>query len=239
MGRDPRDNEVISCNYIPICGGMNMKTVVCFGDSNTHGYRSEDFGRFPLNERYPGILQELLGSDYDVKEEGLSGRTFVFDDPLFEGLNGLKAIRPVLKTHEPVDLLIVMLGTNDTKERFSATATNITRGLERFLLHVFTCTDAFVNGEPRVLVIAPPPIGEEYFSTYCGEDMGHDCHIKSERCSKLFEDMCKLHNVEFMDAGKITGVEMNKVDYMHLTKDSHRHLAEAVCERVKEILEEQ
>ena len=213
-----------------------MKTIVCFGDSNTHGFRSDDLGRFPINERYPGVLQEILGSGYDVKEEGLSGRTFVFDDPLNEGLNGLKAIRPVLMTHEPVDLLIVMLGTNDTKERFAATATNITRGLERLLQHVFTCTDAFVNGEPKVLVIAPPPIGAGYKDSFCGDDMGRECDIKASRLAPLFRDMCELHNVEFIDAQEIPGVEMNEIDFMHLTQPAHRALAETVAKKVKETI---
>ena len=210
-----------------------MKTIVCFGDSNTHGYRSEDQGRFPLSERWPGILQELLGPEYDVKEEGLSGRTFAFDDPLFEGLNGRRAIEPVLYTHEPVDLLIVMLGTNDTKERFSLTATNIARSLE-FFLEKATCgraKAAFTNAVPNLLVIAPPPIGEGYKHTDCAEDMGKDCDVKSARVGGYLKEVCERLGIPFMDAAQIPGVQMNTVDYMHLTKDAHRALAEAVAER--------
>ena len=213
-----------------------MKTIVCFGDSNTHGYRSEDMGRFPLHERWTGMLQDLLSDDYDIKEEGLSGRTFVFDDPLFEGLSGLKAIRPVLMTHEPVDLLVVMLGTNDTKERFSATSTNIVRALERFLQHVFTCTDAFVDGKVRVLVMAPPPIGEGYQHTDCATDMGRDCHLKSAPFAELAAALCRTYDVPFLDTSAISGVVMNEVDYMHLTRDAHKYLAEALAKRIPEIL---
>ena len=210
-----------------------MKTIVCFGDSNTHGYRSEDGGRFPRNERWPGILQELLGPEYDVKEEGLSGRTFCFDDPLFEGLNGRRAIEPVLMTHEPVDLLIVMLGTNDTKERFSLTATNIARSMEFFLEKATggRAKQAFVNETPRILVIAPPPIGEGYKHTDCAEDMGKDCDVKSARVAAHLKGVCERLGIPFMDAAQIPGVEMNTVDYMHLTKGAHRALAEAVAKQ--------
>ena len=92
------------------------KTIVAFGDSNTHGYCSQTGGRFSEEERWTCLLEKYLGGEYRVMEEGLSGRTTVFEDPLFEGLSGLSAISPCLLTHEPVDLLIIMLGTNDTKE---------------------------------------------------------------------------------------------------------------------------
>lgn len=96
------------------------KHIVCFGDSNTHGYCAMNDGRFDENERWTCLLQKELGEDYLILEEGLSGRTTCFNDPLFEGLSGLDYIYPCLMSHEPVDLLIIMLGTNDTKERFGA-----------------------------------------------------------------------------------------------------------------------
>ena len=97
------------------------KHIVCFGDSNTHGYcadpndTADHTDRFTEDERWPCLLQEALGEDYLVLEEGLSGRTTVFRDPLHECMSGLDVIYSTLMTHEPVDLLIIMLGTNDTK----------------------------------------------------------------------------------------------------------------------------
>ena len=98
------------------------KHIVCYGDSNTHGYCAANDGRFDENERWPRLLEQKLGEDYLVLEEGLSGRTTCFNDPIHEGLSGLDYIYPCLMSHEPVDLLIIMLGTNDTKERFGASA---------------------------------------------------------------------------------------------------------------------
>lgn len=107
------------------------KTIVCFGDSNTHGYNSSNDGRLTEQERWTCLLDTYLGDEYRIIEEGLGGRTTVFDDPIFEGLSGLAYLFPCLMSHEPVDLLIIMLGTNDTKERFRATPANIAKGLER------------------------------------------------------------------------------------------------------------
>ena len=116
------------------------KHIVCFGDSNTHGYCADpkdcaDGGiRYNESERWTCLLEELLGPDTLVLEEGLSGRTTVFSDPLHECMSGLDAIYSVLMSHEPVDLLIIMLGTNDTKERFSANAACIGIGMERLIM---------------------------------------------------------------------------------------------------------
>ena len=104
------------------------KHIVCFGDSNTHGYCADpadcaDGGdRFNEDERWTCLLQQALGKDCLVIEEGLSGRTSVFSDPLHECMSGLDVIYSTLMSHEPVDLLIIMLGTNDTKERLGMSA---------------------------------------------------------------------------------------------------------------------
>ena len=104
---------------------MEKKHIICFGDSNTHGYCAETDGRFDENTRWTCLLQAKLGDEYLILEEGLGGRTTCFDDPTHEGLRGLDYISPCLQTHEPVDLLIIMLGTNDTKERFGCSAESL------------------------------------------------------------------------------------------------------------------
>ena len=96
-----------------------MKTVLCYGDSNTWGYIGGTGERFAPEVRWPGVLQAALGGAYRVIEEGLNGRTTVFDDSIEEGRNGETYLRPCLQTHAPIDLVILMLGTNDLKRRFS------------------------------------------------------------------------------------------------------------------------
>ena len=104
------------------------KHILCLGDSNTHGYCADpndcaDHGiRFNEDERWTCRLQKALGKEYLVTEEGLSGRTTVFVDPLHESMDALSVAYALLKSHEVIDLLIIMLGTNDVKERFGANA---------------------------------------------------------------------------------------------------------------------
>jgi lysophospholipase L1-like esterase len=91
-----------------------MKTLVCFGDSNTWGYVPGSGGaRFPRHERWPVILQRELGEDWEVIAEGLSGRTATIERPDSEGRNGLPYLLPCLHSHAPVDALVIFLGTND------------------------------------------------------------------------------------------------------------------------------
>ena len=111
------------------------RTILCFGDSNTHGTRAmrrpDDRRRFSKEDRWTGIMASCLGDDWTVVEEGLPGRTTVFDDPI-EGQhkNGLRMLRGLLESHREIDLVIIMLGTNDLKFRFSVSATDIALGAE-------------------------------------------------------------------------------------------------------------
>ena len=141
------------------------KHIVCLGDSNTHGYCADPadcadgaLQRFNEEERWTCLLQKKLGEDYLVAEEGLSGRTTVFDDPLYEHLSALDYLYPCLKSHEPVSLLIVMLGTNDTKQRLGANAYAIGLGLRRLVRKAQTVDCWGPGGTPNILVIAPLPI---------------------------------------------------------------------------------
>ena len=211
------------------------KHIVCFGDSNTHGYcadprDSADRGcRYNENERWTCLLQKALGEDYLVIENGVSGRTTAFSDRFRDFICGLDDIGSALMAHRFVDLLIVMLGTNDTKERYGMNAQCIGFGLEK-LCYTATTLDAWKDGKANILVIAPPHIPDEM------EDatMGLGCQEKSRQLARVYEEICKKHGWAFLDADKL--VKFNKVDYMHLTCEGHSALAEALARLVPELI---
>lgn len=217
-----------------------MKHIVCFGDSNTHGYCAdpkdcaEGGNRYNEAERWPCLLQEMLGPEARVLEEGLSGRTTVFSDPLHESMSGLQVIYSVLMSHEPVDLLIIMLGTNDTKERFSANAACIGIGMER-LLDKAKSVPCWRDGTPRILVIAPPHISEGLYAVPEGEPMGAGCPEKSRQLAKHFASAAERQGCAFLDAEGLA--EFNRLDCMHLTRRGHRQLADVLGKIVPELLE--
>lgn len=199
------------------------KRILCFGDSNTWGYDAASGGRFSENVRWTGKLQELLGDEYTVIEEGLCGRTTVFEDPLNEGLCGLTYISPCLMSHSPIDYLIIMLGTNDCKERFCATPHNIGCGMKRLVMKAQQ-TDAW-RESPKILIAAPGAIGKECECSPVAGEMGK-CSEKSEKLAEEFESCAKLLGCDFFDTAPV--VKMNRIDYMHLDKASHAVLAEKI-----------
>ena len=109
------------------------KSVLCFGDSNTWGYIPLTAGRLLRSERWPGILQKSLGDSYYVIEEGLNGRATVFDEPFRDGRNARTTLLAVLESHAPLDLLIIMLGTNDLKHHLNVSAHESARGINALL----------------------------------------------------------------------------------------------------------
>lgn len=210
------------------------KTILCFGDSNTHGYNSSNNGRFTEDERWTCLLSKYLGDNFSVKEEGLSGRTTVFSDPLFEGLDGISYISPCLMTHEPIDLLIIMLGTNDTKERFSATPQNIARGLERLTQKAISTTGAW-RSKPNILLISPLPIENGYENTTVSSEMGRNCVEKSKALAPLYKEVAERNRCHFLDSASIKGMHMYPYDYMHLSKESHQLLAYNLSKLIPQI----
>ena len=137
-----------------------MKRILCYGDSNTWGYDPVSQQRFDDQTRWTGILTKLLASEYTIIEEGLNGRTTVWDDPIEGYKNGREYLIPCLESHWPLDLVVIMLGTNDLKRRFNLSTFDIAESVGT-LVQIAKHIDLRVNGTaPQVLLMAPPPVGK-------------------------------------------------------------------------------
>lgn len=211
------------------------KQIICFGDSNTHGYDSARNGdRYDETIRWTALLQKKLGEEYNIVEEGLSGRTTCFEDPLDEGMSALPYMKPCLMSHKPVDLLVIMLGTNDTKERFGASAHNIAEGLTRLVRKAMDVKECWRDGKPNILIVVPKNIGEKYVETECFGHMGRECAEKSELLAAEYKQVAELLGCHFMDANEVVIGGMTEIDYMHLNVDGHRQMAEAMAVKIPE-----
>ena len=211
-----------------------MRTVLCFGDSNTHGTPAmgeiDERRRFDRAERWPAIMASRLGCDWEVIAEGQPGRNAVFDDPIEgEHRNGLRVIPALLETHRPIDLVIVALGTNDLKARFSAPVSDIALGLER-LVSVIRASDAGPNlSSPQVLLAAPAPIVEAGFLG----DMFAGGAAKSRALPPLLVEVAQRQKVGFIDLGRV--VEVDPVDGVHLTSKGQAAVGAAMAEAVRKM----
>jgi lysophospholipase L1-like esterase len=210
------------------------KHVLLFGDSNTWGYDGINLCRYPDGVRWTCQVKELLGDDYYVVEEGLSGRTTVFDDPLTEGLSGIDVLAAVLMSHMPLDYLVIMLGTNDTKARFAATAHNITKGLIRLVkkaqsLEVWRTT-------PKIMVVAPIKIDKRIYDVpESAGGMGPGCVEKSEMLPALYKEAAQLLQVDYMDANPYVAPAVG--DWMHFDRQSNDRFAKAIAKEIIKNLE--
>ncbi len=211
------------------------KHILCIGDSNTHGLctdpsESADHGsRYNEEERWTCLLQKALGEEYLVIEEGLSGRTCVYDDPDMDSVNLLPVLHALLNSHEPLDLLILMLGTNDAKTRFGADAKQITKGMQ-ILVEEAKSVPCWGKGGPKILIVAPVPIEEGV--TY--PEFSPDCVETTKALAREYAFLAVAEQVNFLDAG---GCKLTKADHVHLTAKGHRQLAERMETAVREILE--
>ncbi len=206
---------------------MLMKEILCFGDSNTWGWNPKTQERYPKKERWTGILQERLGDEYQVIEEGLCGRTTVCDDPIEGFKSGKKYLIPCLETNKPLDLVIIMLGTNDLKKRFSLSAFDIALGAGVLVDITMRSSTGRMEKAPQVLLVAPTPLGR----IFEWPEMFEGGLEKSKLFFKHFRDIAVNYGCEFFDAGKV--IQSSLVDGVHLDPEAHRALGEALAALVK------
>ena len=211
-----------------------MKSILCYGDSNTWGCiplsGPDPARRFPPSTRWPGVLRTELGDGYWVVEAGLNGRTTVWDDPLELHRNGRKLLLPTLLTHQPLDLVVIMLGTNDLKHRINASAAEIAAGAG-MLADIVTGSGCGPDGRaPQTLLVCPPPIAEvDQF-----DDEFEGGAEKSRQLAGHFAAIAERRSCVFFDAGAL--ISSSDVDGIHLEEPDHERLGLAVAEQARPLL---
>ena len=208
-----------------------MKNILCYGDSNTWGMNPETGGRYPQNVRWTGCLQKLLGPEYRIIEEGQVGRTTVWDDPIEQNKNGKSYLIPCLETHTPVDMVILMLGTNDLKVRFPVSGFDIARSVGTLVGMIQSHRCAGWERVPQIVVVRPAPILPEMdeTSTYGMFDykakQGVITQTKKEYPRVAAENGCL-----YLDAEGIA--EVSTVDCVHWTEKGHFKMAKELYQLI-------
>jgi lysophospholipase L1-like esterase len=187
--------------------------------------------RLPKEKRWTGILQEELGPNYEIIEEGLSGRTTVLDDPIEGGYkNGLKYLIPCLESHAPINLVILMLGTNDLKSKFSLSAFDIAMGMGVLVNAIQKSGSGPDGNAPEVLILCPPPLGKQTFL----KDLFKKGIQESKKLTDNYKKIAKLYNCKFIDAGKI--IKPSNVDGIHYDAKDLEKFGKEVAKVVKKIV---
>lgn len=199
-----------------------MKTILCFGDSNTFGYDCLSGGRFAPDVRWPGVLRTRLGAGWQVIEEGLNHRTTDLDDPDYPGRNGAAYLLPCLLSHRPLDLVIVMLGSNDMKGKFRRTAEEIGAAMAGLVEIVRSSACGPAGGDPSVLLVSPPlpAASTDYPDMYSG------VLEKAVHLPRVYQEAAARTGARFLDAGV---VRCPSPDGIHIGAAEHLALGRLVA----------
>ena len=203
-----------------------MKSVLCFGDSNTYGLKPDGSGRFEKTERWTGVLSEMLGhQNYEVIEEGLVGRTTVFEDSTRQGRNGSKLLPILLESHGPVDTVVVMLGTNDCKAVYNASPKLIARGAEILLRQIRDN-----NSAAKILLLSPIHLGDTVWKEEFDPEFDEKSVITSKELKAVFAKLAEEFDCMFLAASDVA--KPSETDQEHLDEKGHLALANAIYKKL-------
>ncbi len=211
------------------------KRIICFGDSNTWGFNPRNGERFDENTRWPMVLQSLLGEEYQIIEEGQNGRTIANVDPWEWGCKcGMDYALPMVESHYPFDLLIIMLGSNDLKSKFGLPAGDIAGSLQNMLMKIKSFLKYKCGAEPEILVVSPPHLGDGLVNSPFADFFDGEKSVeKSKQLATWYEMVAKQFDCHFFDASAVC--KPGDVDYLHLVEEGHKELANALCKEIKDI----
>ncbi|MEU7631478.1 GDSL-type esterase/lipase family protein [Nocardia sp. NPDC049220] len=205
-------------------------TILCFGDSNTFGQPSEGRGRWPADVRWTGQLQQLLGTGYAIIEEGLGGRTTDLDDPDRDDRNGRTYFQPCLRSHSPLDMVVIMLGNNDLKTKFGRETDAVATALEGYIDNIEHTAWTRTGGVPAVLLVSPihldadQPAFAEQSSEYDADSVR-----KSRELGAAIRRVADKRKVLFVDAATVA---CPGIDGTHLSRDSHEPLSKMIAKKI-------
>lgn len=204
-----------------------MKNILCFGDSNTWGYNPDTKGRFPWGVRWTSRLQDKLNSDeVNIIEQGLCGRTTIFEDETRPDRNGVITLKEIFSKENNIDSVILMLGTNDCKTYYGNTEREIAKGVEECLDLVLK----YVTPE-HVLLVSPIQLGENVWKDEFDPEFNKESVLVSKNLKAAYEEVARERNVHFLAASEYAVPSAS--DQEHLDVNGHMKLANAIFNSVK------
>ncbi|MGE0499847.1 MAG: SGNH/GDSL hydrolase family protein [Rhizobiaceae bacterium] len=210
-----------------------MKTILCFGDSLTWGYDAASLSRHALADRWPSVLESTLGGGAQVIAEGLNGRTTAFDDHLAgEDRNGARILPTLLGTHSPLDLVIILLGSNDMKPWIHGDPLAAQHGMRRLVQIVRGHAYPLEAPAPGILLVAPPVVTATENVEFA--KMFARGNVASAELAPLYAALAEQEDCGFVDAGTVA--KTTPLDGVHLDAENTRAIGSALAPVVKSML---
>lgn len=208
--------------------------VLCYGDSNTHGQKPDRTGRHEPNVRWTGQLQNLLGDKYYVIEEGLGSRTTNLEYDRKPGRNGKTYLAPCLHSHDPLDIVMIMLGTNDLKIEYRRSSEAIADAISELIDAVGMYGETKTGKIPKIVIISPIEIDDQApkFSELYTGSYDRESAVESKKLSKAIKNIAEEHEAIFLDAATVARAGE---DGIHIDEISQKPLAELVAKTIKSL----
>lgn len=206
-----------------------MKEVLCFGDSNTYGLIPKENARFSREIRWTGLVEkELYDRGYRIIEEGLCGRTTIFEDELRANRKGCDMLPALLESHGLLDIVVLMLGTNDCKSYYHASAEVIGLGIEKLIEQI-----RHYSSSIKILLVSPILLGEQVGQAEFDPEFDSYSVTTSKQLKSVYEKVARRQNVAFMAASDYACA--SEKDQEHLEEEGHRNLSVAMSSKIMQL----
>lgn len=217
-----------------------VKRVLCYGDSNTWGYDPANndpvtgkSARYDEHTRWAGVMRDLLGQDYFVWEAGLSGRTTVFDDPVMPTRNGVRDFEMVLQMCDPVDCVIIALGSNDMKDQFQVSSLIAAKAMDRFLNVCKAALQQSRFQQAEIILVCPLIPYADGNGVY-GHGFSDRSTQEATQLRKRYQALAQAHHCAFVDWNDY--VSPSPADGIHMTPEGHKCIGEMMTQLVRTVL---
>lgn len=209
------------------------KKIFCYGDSNTYGYDPVSGLRHDPDVRWTGRLQQMLGEEYQVVEQGCNGRTTVYPEPGAEWKSGLYGLKLCLNTYKPIHIMVLMLGSNDLKDFYHASAQDIAAGAEKLIKEARDFLKSKQTEDVKILLVSPIEIGENMSDSPFGKNFKADAISRSRQFPVLYQAVARKHNCYYLNAA--AHARPSKEDSLHMMPGEHAKLAKAIYEAIQKM----
>lgn len=215
-----------------------MKTILCFGDSNTWGFdpasiTSSHARRHPITVRWTGRLAAELGPEFRVIEEGQNGRTTVHEDPLNICRNGKDYLPACLESHKPIDIVVMMLGTNDLKSYYNLPPGEIANGAAVLAKMILASDAGPGHQQPKLLLVCPPLVGDLSHLPDLEAKIPHGLS-RSQQFPRYYEAMASSLGCAYLNSQSL--VQTSLVDGIHLEASEHVKLGSGIAAKLREMV---
>ena len=215
---------------------MKPKQILFYGDSLVFGKKPTVPERFDTDVRFTGVTQKILGVDFKIIEEGLRARNLCGENPFFAERDGLVQFGPIMSSHLPLDIVDIMLGTNDCNKSTEKSVDEITLALDAYR-EKMKAACAFFGGiaVPKLLIVSPPSIrgAEADKDARMKNIFGPDAEARSKKFAVIYAEYCQKNNIAFFDAATVCSTADG--EGVHLDEENNRKLGEALAEQIKNI----